>query len=236
MSLGRLGVSGAFLVASSLLLFRFTQNSASALTAVDWVLLVPVGVVGFVVGSRWLFEKLSFLKPWKGLWPVVCVVYVFVWLLHASQFDVALSESGVGAAFAGFTLRYSSLLLTLSGVHSTVRGDVISMGSLSRVGEIAVTPLCSGFLSFVLFTAAFGVVLFDVGKTLGIWRLSVLFAMGILGTFVISGLRVFLVLMAGYLWGWDALGVAHAYLGYILFLALISFFWYATLNWCRRIE
>jgi exosortase/archaeosortase family protein len=227
---------GAVLVAVSLLVFRFTQVSALTITAPAWVVLILLGVGGFVAGSWLLFEHVTVLRSLRDLWPIFCLMDIFAWLIHASQIDIALSESSLGGGFALFTLRYSSLLLTLSGLHPVVVGEAISMGPLSKVGEIAVTPLCSGFLSFLLFLAAFTVVLLDVGRVLGALRLGVVFGLGAVATFAISGLRVFLVLLAGYLWGWDALGAAHAYLGYVLFLALISGFWYLTLDWCKRIQ
>jgi len=224
------------MVVGSLIVFRFTQISNATLTGYDWFLLVPVGTLSFVVGSKWLFERVSLLSRFREFWSISCLGYIFVWLLHASQADIALSQSPVGQAFASFTLHYSSLLLSLSGVHPVVTGEVISMGPLSRVGEIAVTPLCSGFLSCVLFAAGFSVVLLDVGRVLGGVRLAIAFGLGVAGTFAISGLRVFLVLITGYFWGWGALAVAHAYLGYVLFLSLISLFWYLTLDWCKRIQ
>jgi len=233
--LDRVSLFGGVLVGFSLLLFRFSQVSVSTLTVVDWILLVPVALVSFAFGSKWLLEGVSFLKG-GGLWPVVCLVYVFVWLIHASQFEVSVADSGVGTAFALFTLRCSSLFLTLSGVHLVILGEVVSMGPGSRIGEVAVTGSCSGLFSFLLFTVAFGVVGLDVGRVLGAVRLCVLFGLGAVGTLLMSGLRVFLVLIAGYLWGWGALGVAHACLGYILYPALISFFWYATLTWSTRLS
>lgn len=170
------------------------------------------------------------------MWPVFRVVNVFAWMVHASQIDQLLAESPVGAAFASVTLLESTVHLRLSGISGTVYGDLISMGAMSKIGPVGVTGLCSGFLSFMLFTVAFSIVPLDVGKTLGVRRLSGLFLLGVAGTFLISGFRVYLVLVLGYYWGLGVMEVGHLYLGYVLFLCLISAFWYATLDWSRRLQ
>jgi exosortase/archaeosortase family protein len=228
-----LGVAGAFLVAISLIILRYFMLADMNLT---WVFFVFVGCGSFVVGSKWLLENVSRLKAYRDMWPVFCVVNVFAWTVHASQIDLWLAESPVGAAFASVTLLESTVLLRLSGVSGTVYGDVIFLGAMSKIGPVGVTGLCSGFLSFMMFTVAFSIVLFDVGKTLGAWRLGGLFLLGVAGTFLISGFRVYLVLVLGYYWGLDAMETGHLYLGYVLFLCLISAFWYATLNWSRRLQ
>jgi hypothetical protein len=201
----KFGWVGAVLVASSLITFRFTQIAVSTLTPLGWVLFVIVGVGGFILGSKWLFEHVYRLRSLRELWPILCLMDIFAWLIHASQIDVEVTQSSVGEMFAEFTLHYSTILLGLLGIRSVVSGEVVSMGAGSKVGAIAVTPFCSGLLSFVLFTVAFTVVLLDVGETLGLRRIVFLFVLGVAATFMISGLRVFLVLILGYYYGWGCL-------------------------------
>jgi exosortase/archaeosortase family protein len=228
-----LGVVGAFLVAISLIILRYFMLADMNVT---WVFFIFVGGASFIVGSKWVLENVSRLQSYRDMWPVFCVVNVFAWMVHASQVDQWLAESSVGAAFASVTLLESTVLLRLSGVSPIVVGGVVSLGAMSKIGPVEVTGLCSGFLSFMLFTVAFSIVLIDVGKTLGARRLSGLFLLGVFGTFLISGFRVYLVLVLGYYWGLGVMEVGHLYLGYVLFLCLISAFWYATLDWSRRLQ
>jgi len=223
---------GASLVAVSLVILRYFMLAEMSLFWVIWILM---GAASFVVGSKWVLEHVTILRPYRDMWPVFCLVNMSAWLIHAGQIDQMLADSGIGSAFAHLTL-LDSTLLKLSGVPVAVDGQIVSMGSMSKVGPIAITGLCSGFLSFVMFTAAFSLVLFDVGKTLGARRLSSLFVLGVAGTFFISSLRVYLVLVLGYYWGWGIMETAHLYLGYVLFLCLISAFWYVTLEWSRRLH
>jgi len=227
------GPVGASLVAVSLVILRYFMLAEMSLFWVVWILM---GAASLVVGSKWVLEHVTILRPYRDMWPVFCLGNMFAWLIHAGQIDQTLADSGIGSAFAHLTLLDSTLLLKLSGVPVAVDGQIVSMGSMSKVGPVAVTGLCSGFLSFVMFTAAFSLVSFDVGKTLGARRLSALFVLGVAGTFFISSLRVYLVLVLGYYWGWSILETARLYLGYVLFLCLISAFWYFTLEWSRRLH
>jgi exosortase/archaeosortase family protein len=170
------------------------------------------------------------------MWAVFCVVNIFAWLIHAGQVDEVLAESSVGSAFAGLTVVNTALLLRISGIPVTAAGEVLYMGPQSKIGAIAVTGLCSGFLSFMMFVVAFSLLLFDVGRTLGPRRLLIMLGVGVTGTFVISSLRVYLVLVLGYYFGLGPMETAHLYLGYVLFLCLMVCFWYATLEWSRRLR
>jgi hypothetical protein len=48
-------------------------------------------------------------------------------------------------------------------------------------------------------------------------------------------LRVFVVTLVGFYLGFDALTLAHTYLGYALFLSVASVFWYVSLTWSKRL-
>jgi hypothetical protein len=43
------------------------------------------------------------------------------------------------------------------------------------------------------------------------------------------------VTLAGFYWGWNALTLVHTYLGYALFLSVVSLFWYVALTWSKRL-
>jgi len=228
-----LGITGLALVSASLTILRYFM-----LAPMDtgWVALIILGVSSFIVGSRLLVDNVSLLHPYRDMWAVFCVGNIFAWLIHAGQFDEVLANSSVGSAFASLTAANTAGLLKLSGVPVTSNGEFLYFGPPSQIGVIAVTGLCSGFLSFVIFVAAFTLVLFDVGKTLGARRLLFLLVLGVSGTFFISSIRVYLVLVLGYYFGMGLMETAHLYLGYVLFLILIVCFWYGTLEWSRRLR
>jgi len=227
------GAIGLLLVVLSLVILRYFMLSRMDL---GWIALITVGVVLFSVGSRLFVDNVALLRPYRDMWAVFCVVNVFAWLIHAGQVDEVLANSIIGSAFASLTIAYTDSLLKLSGVPVTATGEVLYLGPQSRIGAVAVTGLCSGFLSFAMFLFAFSLVLIDTGKTLGSKRLIFLVVLGASGTFLISSLRVYLVLVAGYYLGSTAMETAHLYLGYAMFLCLIVCFWYGTLEWSRRLR
>jgi exosortase/archaeosortase family protein len=227
------GVIGLVLVVLSLVILRYFMLAQMDL---GWITLIAVGVVSFSLGSRLLVDNVTLLRPYRDMWAVFSVVNVFAWLIHAGQVDELLANSSVGSAFASLTIAYTGGLLKLSGVPVTATGEVLYLGPQSRIGAVAVTGLCSGFLSFAMFLFAFSLVLVDTGKTLGPKRLIFLLAIGASGTFLISSLRVYLVLVVGYYFGLTAMATAHQYLGYVMFLCLCVCFWYATLEWSRRLR
>jgi exosortase/archaeosortase family protein len=227
------GIVGLVLVAISLIILRYFMFAEMSNA---WVGLIGVGIVSFVSGSKLLVNNARLLEPYKGMWAVFCVVNIFAWLIHAGQVDEVLASSSVGSAFASLTIAYTVGLLKLSDIPVTATGEILYLGPESQIGAMAVTGLCSGFLSFVMFLFAFSLVLVDTGKTLGPKRLIFLLAIGASGTFLISSLRVYLVLVVGYYLGSSAMTIAHLYLGYFMFLCLIVCFWYATFEWTRRLR
>jgi exosortase/archaeosortase family protein len=226
-------IAGLGLVVISLTILRYFMLAQMTVT---WIALIGVGIGSFAVGSRLLVDNVSLLRPYRDMWAIFCIVNVFAWLIHAGQVDEVLANSSIGSAFASLTVADTAGLLRLSGVPVTSTGEILYMGPQSQIGAVAVTGLCSGFLSFMMFAFAFGIVLVDVGKSLGKRRLLFLLVLGVSGTFFISSMRVYIVLVLGYYFGNTVMETAHLYLGYVLFLCLIVCFWYATLEWSRRLQ
>ena len=188
----------------------------------------------FVIGSRWVLEGVPRLVDYKGMWPVFCAAMVIAWLIHAGQLESYVAGSWLGRFFGGVTVYVTVALLHLTKVPVVVSGDVLSFGPPSLVGAVQVTPLCGGFLSVLMFIAAFSFVTLDVGRALGLVRLIPLLLSGMTMTIVASVLRVYVVTLAGFYWGWNALTLVHTYLGYALFLTVASLFWYVSLTWSKR--
>jgi exosortase/archaeosortase family protein len=169
------------------------------------------------------------------MWPVFSAAIAIAWLIHAAQLESLAAGSWLGAFFGIITVHVTVALLHLSNLHVAVSGDVLSFSPPSLIGAVQVTPLCGGFLSVLMFMAAFGLVTVDVGRSLGVWRLALLLASGTVMTVVAAILRVFVVVLVGFYWGWDALTLAHTYLGYVLFLSVASIFWYLSLRWSKHL-
>ena len=226
-------VVGLFFVVVSLGLLRFFQLSDASLF---WIVLMGFGVVMFVIGSKWLLDGVGLFQDYRGMWPVFGVAMTIAWLIHAAQVETFAANSWLGEFFGNVTVHVTLVLLRVSHIPVTATGSMLSFGAPSLVGAVEVTPLCGGFLSVLMFIAAFSFVTVDVGRSLGVWRLSLLLLGGVSITIVATLLRVYVVTLVGFYWGWDALNFAHTYLGYILFLSVASLFWYSSLEWSKHLK
>jgi exosortase/archaeosortase family protein len=225
--------AGSILVLISLVILRYFQRSGAD---VFWIVVMGCGVGLFVVGSRWVLYGVRFFSGYRDMWPVLCAAMAVAWLIHAVQLESYASSSPLGAFFGTVNVFVTVALLRLTKIPVTVSGDVLSFGPPSMIGGVEVTPLCGGFLSFLMFIAAFSFVTVDVGRSLGIPRLAFLLLVGSGVTFAATILRVYVVILVGFRWGLDALYVAHTYLGYALFLSVACGFWYAALAWNKRLS
>jgi exosortase/archaeosortase family protein len=226
-------IVGCTLVVASLILLRFFQLSDASL---EWIGLMGFGVVMFVIGSRWVLDDVSLFADYRGMWPVFSAAMAIAWLIHAANVESYAANSWLGEFFGTVTVYVTLALLHISGVPVSATGDVLSFGSPSLIQAVQVTPLCGGFLSVLMFCAAFSFVTLDVGKSLGLRRLTLLLLGGIAVTVIAAILRVYVVTLAGFYWGWDVLNLAHTYLGYILFLSVASLFWYISLRWSKHLK
>ena len=223
---------GSFLVLTSLTILRFFQLSGPDLI---WISLMGLGVVIFAIGSHWVIYGVKFFAGFRDMWPVLSAAMVAAWFIHAVQLENYASASPLGAFFDKWNICATVALLEWSKISVTQSGDILSFGPPSQIGAVQVTPLCGGFLSLLMFLAAFTFVTLDVGKNLGVARLIILLLAGGLVTFAATIMRVFIVILVGFHWGLDALNVAHTYLAYILFLTVVCVFWYATLQWSNSL-
>jgi len=224
---------GSILILISLVILRYFQLAGAD---VFWIVVMGCGVGLFVVGSRWVLYGVKFFSGYRDMWPVLCAAMAVAWLIHAVQLESYASSSPLGAFFGAVNVIITVALLRLTNIPVTVSGDVLSFGPPSMIGGVEVTPLCGGFLSFLMFIAAFSFVTVDVGRSLGVPRLAFLLLVGSGVTFAATILRVYVVILVGFRWGLDALYVAHTYLGYALFLSVACGFWYAALAWNKQLS
>jgi exosortase/archaeosortase family protein len=225
-------LTGSVLILASLVILRYFQLSGADLF---WIVVMGCGVGLFVVGSRWVIYEVRFFSGYRDMWPVLCAAMVVAWLIHAVQLESYAESSPLGALFGAVNVIVTVALLHLTNIPVTVSGDILSFGPPSMIGGVEVTPLCGGFLSFLMFIAAFSFVTVDVGRSLGVPRLVFLLLAGSGVTFGATILRVYVVILVGFRWGLNALYLAHTYLGYALFLSVACGFWYAALTWNKRL-
>ncbi|NOQ55298.1 MAG: hypothetical protein GQ477_00670 [Nanohaloarchaea archaeon] len=83
-----------------------------------------------------------------------------------------------------------------------------------------------------VFIAAFFAMAMDL--KLNVKRRLLLFAVGVLGTFLANVMRVILLFLTGMYFGRDALLAVHTHLGWILFFIWISIFWVLAFKFAEK--
>lgn len=124
--------------------------------------------------------------------------------------------------YSGLSIWFTAGALKVLGISPEVNGQVMEFVANSGKISVLVDSRCSGTASVGVFLALFALMFLDMplapGKTVK------LLVLGVAGTFFQNILRLVVVLLAGYLYGYQALWSAHAYAGYIIFFAWFAVF------------
>jgi hypothetical protein len=115
---------------------------------------MPIAVLAFSVGAKWVLQNTRMLQAYSGLWIVFSMAMAVAWLIHAGQFEDLVANTWLGQDFGAVTVLITAFLLRLSGVAVNVQGQLLLMPPPSRIDGVLITPLCGGLLSFVMFTVA----------------------------------------------------------------------------------
>lgn len=194
--------------------------------------LPPLGVALFAAGfylgpSR--VKRLSSMTPFA--WFLVAAT-AMMWVFAASGWATLLYESQVGSAMASATTDISAWLLSAFGLKVFWYGTLITLtGPAGRV-VLDVTNACGGASSSIVFTAAFLLMVADVGRRrrLGGRQVGILFALGGATIFLMNVVRVSILGAVAYYLGLGPMDALHQYLGYFLFVAAVSYFWWFSLG------
>ncbi|MFH1276443.1 MAG: archaeosortase/exosortase family protein [Candidatus Woesearchaeota archaeon] len=94
--------------------------------------------------------------------------------------------------------------------------------------EVIIGNPCSGIDSLTLFILLFiGIISFDwTHIKMSKFKLSMFFLIGLLGMFLVSIIRIFLIMLIGGYWSREiALGLFHSNAGWILFIVYVGIYW-----------
>jgi exosortase/archaeosortase family protein len=120
------------------------------------------------------------------------------------------------APYSLTTVKTVASVVGLMGYPISAQGDLISFTSVTgeRLGSQIGAP-SSGIASITIFVALFALMHLDFRPP---WRMALyLFLFGILGTTLQNILRLVLIILAGYHFGYEAMAMVHDYAGYVLF-------------------
>jgi len=128
-----------------------------------------------------------------------------------------------------------SKMLALTGVDNYYINSEITLRDIEdQYYKIHIAYMCSGIQSVGIFIAAFISYILSIYNKIDIYFLKVLI-LGIIFSYVANLLRMYIVIMSGYLWGSEVLHYVHENLGWIIFTFWIGLFWF-ILNRYENIE
>ncbi len=198
---------GSVMVGLSLLLRNEAEMSFLALG----VLLVLLGTCTFIFGMP---------SSTPG---ILLGIYAFA-IVFPRVFTAHLEEP-----YAQTTVKTVASLISLLGYPVQTQGQVISF--ISQTGEPLGSYIgapSSGIASITLFVALFALMHLDFKHPTK--KAAYLFLFGLVGTALQNILRLALIILAGYHFGYSAMVKVHDYAGYIIFPAWYIAFAYIYLR------
>ena len=124
--------------------------------------------------------------------------------------------------------------LSLLGIDASAQAEVVTItfndGSIHMLG---ISAACAGLYSFSIFVSAFFSFVL-VFERLPLRVTTLVMALGLLIAYLGNLFRMVVIGVIGYYNGMDALLWAHDNVGWIVFLAWSSIFWYAVIRYSDR--
>ena len=122
-----------------------------------------------------------------------------------------------------FVSLIAGILKTL-GVKVTTHGQFITLHTVKGPLPMFFVWGCVGVSSMLIFSIILVVTLFEESATLQT-KLAWAF-IGIIGTFILNIVRVTIIFLADYFYGYEVGAKVHYAIGYVLFIAWLAIFFY----------
>lgn len=222
-------VSGVLLMVSAFVLYFLYQSEGGKM-----LFLPPIGIALFILGFYLSFSGTNFYTRFRSMVLFLSFAVFMTWMAWDTGLHDDIVNSSYGSFLAGITVKFSVYILDTAGYHVSSAGNEIIFLGDSKVQSFDVLNACSGADTTILFLAAFVLMLADQGRKASVQKLAVCFVCGGIGTYLVSMMRVPLLGIIGYHYGYDTLETYHMYSGYLIFLVSIMAFWYLSLRWINR--
>jgi exosortase/archaeosortase family protein len=195
--------------------------------------LPPLGLAFVAIGIWTGFAKTSIFRKFGTLFPLLIGAVFMTWMAWDTGLHEYLVNSSYGSGLAVIARNVAVFVLDLIGIHATNVGNQIILPASSKVQSFDVANSCSGADTTILFLGAFSLLLADVGRRslTSKRKIVVCFALGALGTYLTAIMRIPLLGIIGYYFGYGTMETFHMYSGYLIFLASIAIFWWLSLRW-----
>jgi exosortase/archaeosortase family protein len=180
---------------------------------------------GLATAAPLLKGEMALARPGNSKAPmatlVTCAIPVLggplaMWAAQAA-FKTALGTTPIEAFVRIALLAPLGLILSLVGLHTSVRGQTVTYFTPRGPLSLEVGAACSGVQAMALFAGVLA--LYLVAERPGGRRLALWCCIGLFGVYIANLLRLVMLFVVGYQWGPDALLRAHAEAGWMFFVA-----------------
>lgn len=210
-----------------LIKYKATQAFAFGLPTAYLVLTGAFYVIGFALVGYGVFGSnfARFFQKELMLISIVAIPYVSLTFLLRTYWNI----------FSGLVTSANVWLMgfvTENVAHTIGRGDpTLALESF----QVIIGAPCSGVDSLLLFTALYwfvGLLDFNLyNKT----KLLILFPLGLIGTFMMSIIRIFLLMLVGAFYSPElALGAFHTNAGWVIFVIYFLTLMYFAMPWMKK--
>ncbi len=222
-------VLGLLSMSSAFVLYFLYQSDGGRL-----LFLPPIGIGIFVFGFYLSLSGTNFYNKFRGMVLFMSLAVFMSWMAWDTGLHDYIVNSTYGSFLARIAVNFSVYFLNGFGYHVSNVGNEITFLGNSKLQSFDVVNACSGADTTILFLVAFVLMLADQGRRVSIQKLAVCFVLGGIGTYLASIIRIPLLGIIGYYYGYDTLETFHMYSGYLIFLGSIVAFWYLSLRWINK--
>lgn len=205
--------------------------------ASDYPMLITISKISFnaafvVLFAFAVYNKdfiLFFIKKYyKSIISFSILLFLYYNLIWWFQNSWFFFSSIVGKTlYFTFSKIFDNVILRLS----TNAGPILGVGDFF----VAISKVCSGIDSMLFFVSLFIILIITNWKQLNKKRMLLLFIPGIIGTYLLNILRVFLLILIGVKISPEfAVDVFHTNAGWILFLGYFVLFWHFGSKWVLK--
>lgn len=188
---------------------------------------------GMLIMYPWIERRFKVEAVFALLFLGLVVVFLVI-----PQFVVSLSaraSSSLGGAYVHYMLAAPFAgILDVIGIPASSQGNIVSITFHDGTTQsLTISAYCAGMYSFSIFVSAFisFVLVFErlPGKIM-----AVVLGVGLLAAYLGNLFRMVIIGIVGYYRGMEALRWSHENVGWIIFLAWSTVFWYLVMRYADR--
>ena len=230
-------VIGAGIILADLEYNAFVSATPALQTEDIIVLLAAVVLIGYAFVPARFARGRDFVLTFFIVLNGILVVPLLLARAYYSDFEQSVDLYS-WVALAPETSAVLNLLGVSNTVHSvtgaTAPGLTFTPRNLPAPVTLVITTACSGIYSFGIFASAFVAFVLTEQEKLSP-RVWVFLGLGLLGAYMANVLRMTVIVLVGYYTDTaqtdlQNMLLAHSYLGWIIFLAWTSLFWWALVR------